>query len=91
MEVLIKYGTEEQKVCFITSTLLSYIFINDFQLRILVSSLEVGVNPYVGKCLLERTLFLGHQLCEVRWPVPFLAAFVSPVFPSGPHSLLSGQ
>ena len=27
---------------------------------------------------------------EVGWPVPFLAAFIFPVFPPGPHSLLSG-
>ena len=48
-------------------------------------------DPYVGECLLERTLVLSHQLFEVGWPVPFLAAFISPVFPSGPHSLLGGQ
>ena len=28
---------------------------------------------------------------EVGWPVPFLATFISPVFPLGPHSLLGGQ
>ena len=48
-------------------------------------------DPYVGECLLERTLVLSHRLFEVGWPVPFLAAFISPVFPSGPHSLLGGQ
>jgi len=26
--------------------------------------------------------------CEVGWPVPFLAAFISPVLPAGTHSLL---
>ena len=31
-------------------------------------------DPYVGECLLERTLVLGHQLCDIGWPVPFLAA-----------------
>ena len=41
--------------------------------------------------MLERTLFLGHWLCEVGWPAPFLAAFISPVSPPGPHSLLGGQ
>ena len=46
---------------------------------------------YVGECLLERTLVLGHRLFEVGWPVPFLAAFISPVFPPGPHLLLGGQ
>ena len=48
-------------------------------------------DPYVGECLLERTLVLSHRLCEVGWPVPFLAAFISPVFPSGTHLLLGGQ
>ena len=56
---------------------------------------KVKVSPiydqYVGECLLERTLVLSHRLFEVGWPVPFLAAFISPVFPPGPHSLLGGQ
>jgi len=29
--------------------------------------------------------------CDVGWPVPFLAAFISPVLPPGTHSLLGGQ
>ena len=29
--------------------------------------------------------------CEVGWPVPFLAAFFSPVLPPGTHSLLGEQ
>ena len=42
-------------------------------------------DPYVEECLLERTLVLDNRLfCEVGWPVPFLAAFISPVFPPGP-------
>ena len=45
----------------------------------------------LGKCLLERTDILGHRLCEVGWPVPFLAVFISPLFPLGPHSLLGEQ
>ena len=28
---------------------------------------------------------------EVGWPVPFLAAFISPVLPPGTHLLLGGQ
>ena len=36
------------------------------------------------KYLIERTFFLGHQLCEVVWPVPFLTAFISLVHPTGP-------
>ena len=39
----------------------------------------------------RETLVLSHRLCEVGWPVPFLAAFISPVFPPGPRLLLGGQ
>ena len=46
--------------------------------------------PYVSECLFERTLALSYRLCEVGWPVPFLTAFISPVFPPGPYSLLDG-
>ena len=47
---------------------------------------------YVGDCLLlERTLVLGCQLCEVGCPVLFITAIISPVFQPGPHLLLGGQ
>ena len=39
----------------------------------------------------RETLVLSHRLCEVGWPVPFLAAFITPVFPPGTHLLLGGQ
>ena len=39
----------------------------------------------------REILVLSHRLCEVGWPVSFLAAFISPVFPPGPHLLLGGQ
>ena len=39
----------------------------------------------------RETLVLSHRLCEVVWPVPFLAAFISPVFPPGTHLLQGGQ
>ena len=48
-------------------------------------------DPYVRKCLLEKTLVLGHRHFEVGWPVPFLAAFAFPVFPPGLHSLFGDQ
>ena len=35
--------------------------------------------------------FLRASACEVGRPVPFLAAFVSPMLQSGTHSLLNGQ
>ena len=31
------------------------------------------------------------SVCEVGWPVPFLAAFISPVLPPGTHLLLGEQ
>ena len=39
----------------------------------------------------RETLVLSHRLCRVGWPVPFLAAFISPVFLPGAHLLLGGQ
>ena len=41
--------------------------------------------------LVRETLVLSHPLCEEGWPVPFLAAFISPEFPPGTHLLLGGQ
>ena len=29
--------------------------------------------------------------CELGWPVPFLAAFISPVLPQGTHLVLGEQ
>ena len=31
------------------------------------------------------------SICEVGWPVPFLAAFISPVLPPGTRLLLGEQ
>ena len=61
--------------------------------RIVIKKVKVSpiYDPYVRECLLERTLVLSHRLFEVGWPVPFLAAFISPVFPPGPHWLRGGQ
>ena len=39
----------------------------------------------------RETLVLSRRLCEVGWPVPFLAALISPAFPPGTHLLLGGQ
>ena len=33
----------------------------------------------------------GPLACEVKWPVPFLATFISLVLPPGTHSLLGEQ
>ena len=52
---------------------------------------KVKVSPIYVPYVEKGALVLGHRICEVRWPVPFLAAFISRVFTPGPHSLLSGQ
>ena len=65
--------------------------VNLFMIPVIETEVCPLYDPYVGECLLERTLVLGHRLCEVGWPVPFPAAFISPVFPPGPHSLLGGH
>jgi len=35
--------------------------------------------------------YAGPLACEVGWPAPFLATFISPVFPLGTHLLLGEQ
>ena len=39
----------------------------------------------------REKLVLSHRIFEVGWSVPFLIAFISPVFPPSPHLLLGGQ
>ena len=55
---------------------------------------KVKIVPYTlvrrGVPVREGT-YPEPSACEVRWPVPFLAAFVSPVFPLGAHLLLGEQ
>ena len=38
-----------------------------------------------GSPIYDPTFVLGHRLYEVRWPVPYLTAFISPVFLPGSH------
>ena len=64
-------------------------------LRIVVySSTSKKVVPYTfvlkGVPVREDT-YLEPSACEVGWPVPFLSAFISPVFPLGTHLLLGEQ
>ena len=67
---------------------LNFSFINSFPI------FKVNVRPMydacIRDCLLERTVVLGHRLCDVGWSVPFLATVILPVSPPGPHSLLGG-
>ena len=41
--------------------------------------------------LVREDTYAEPSACEVGWPVPFLAAFISPVFPLGTHLLLGEQ
>ena len=55
---------------------------------------KVKVVPYTfvrrGMPVREDT-YPEPSACEVGWPVPFLAAFISPVLPPGTHLLLGEQ
>ena len=59
---------------------------NTEQTHIMKRSISIKVkvgptyNPYIGECLLVRTLVLCHRLCKVEWPVLFLPAFISLVY-----------
>ena len=59
-----------------------------------VVSCKVKVVPYTvvrrGVPAREDT-YPEPSACEVGWPVPFLAAFISPVLPPGAHLLLGEQ
>jgi len=62
--------------------------------KIDITSLTVKVVPYTfvrrGVSLREDT-YPEPSACEVGWPVPFLVAFISPVFPLGTHLQLGEQ
>ena len=55
---------------------------------------KVKVVPYTflrkGAPVREDT-YPELSVCEVGWPVPFLVAFISPVFPPGTHLVLGEQ
>ena len=59
-----------------------------------IKELKVKVVPYTfvsrGVPVREDT-YPEPSACEVGWPVPFLAAFISPVLPPGTHLLLGEQ
>ena len=56
--------------------------------------IKVKVVPYTfvrrGVPVREDT-YAEPSACEVGWPVPFHAAFISPVFPLSTHMLLGEQ
>ena len=39
----------------------------------------------------REDIYPEPSACEVGWPIPLLAAFISPVLPSGTHLLLGEQ
>ena len=57
---------------------------------------HIKVVPYTfvrrgGGVPVRENTYLEPSACEVGRPVPFLAAFFSPVFPPDTHSLLGEQ
>ena len=46
---------------------------------------------FVGRGVSVRETYPEPSACEVGWPVPFFAAFISPVLPPGTHLLLGEQ
>ena len=60
----------------------------------LICKKEVKVVPYtfVSRGVpVRKDPYPEPSACEVGWPVPFLAAFISPVFPLGTYLLLGEQ
>jgi len=57
----------------------------------LVKNVKVKVIPYIfvrrGMPVREDTY---PEACEVWWPVPFIAAFISLVLPPGIHPVAAG-
>ena len=55
---------------------------------------KVKVVPYTfvrRRVLVKEDTYPESSTCEVGWPAPVLAAFISPVFPLGAHLLLGEQ
>ena len=70
---------------------------NELQCQIIIETRKkskVKVVPYIfvrkGLPVREDT-YPEPSACEVGWPVPFLAAFISLVFQLGTHLLLGEQ
>ena len=56
--------------------------------------MKVKVVPYTVICRgvpMREGAYHEPLAYELGWPVPFLAAFLSPVLPAGTHSLLGEQ
>ena len=70
------------------------VLVFSFLLHFIAVVKKVTVVPYTfvrrGVPVREDT-YAEPSVREVGWPVPFLAAFISPVLPPGTHLLLGGQ
>ena len=56
------------------------------------SKVKVVPYPFVRRGVpVSEDAYAEPSACEVGWPVPFLAAFISPMFPLGTHLLLGEQ
>ena len=65
--------------------------------------MHIYIPPYIKKVKVVLYTFVCRGVpvredtypeplaCEVGWPVPFLATFISPVLPPDTHSLLGEQ
>ena len=74
---------------------LKFLIFAHFEIKLFKIFLKVKVVPsytFVRRAVPVRDGSYPEPLaCEVGWPVPFLAAFISPVFPLGTHLLLGEQ
>ena len=64
------------------------------KIKLSLVHLKVKVVPYTFVCRgvrVREDTYPGPSAFEVEWPVPFLAAFISPVLSPGTHLLLGGQ
>ena len=63
-------------------------------LTTIFNRVKVKIDPYTfvrrGVSVREDT-YAEPSACEVGWPIPFLAAFISPVFQLDTHLLLGKQ
>ena len=59
------------------------------QKKLVVNKVKVVPYNFVRREVpVREETYLVPSACEVGWPVPYLSAFISPVFPMGTHWLL---
>ena len=61
-------------------------------LRVIVRKVKVVPYTFVRRGVpVREDTYAEPSAYDVGWPVPFLAAFISPVYPLGTHLLLGEQ